>query len=155
MSHSYKQFQIQDLRNQNNQRLLESLVGFLFALFAVALLPSLILQFFFDRTQLLEQPAVLEYLPVIAFVLPTLYFLYALLTNFARSKRIAQLHKELENMNDCCGHCHTDDAINSDELAELERMVDEVLDQNDVDKTTTTKAAPKRTTKKTTRKKAK
>ena len=142
MTYSHTQFQIQELRARNQQKVLESILVLLAALFISALLPSLLLRYFYDTAQLLEQPRALEYIPVVSFVVGIGYLLFALIGNMMREKKISQLQSELATMShDCnCGHAH-DDAISSDELAELERMVDEVLDTKEAEEKTAKKSS--------------
>lgn len=131
MSHSPASTKISHLRQRSMVVTLEAVLVLFGALLAIAVLPTLLLRYFYDTTTLMESPAVLEYIPVVAFVLATFYFLRALIGNMRREKEVSQLMVELEN-DDCCGGaCCTDQEGENDEdwdedLKELEDLLAEV-----------------------------
>lgn len=143
---------IQDLRQQSQQKVLESILLFIAALYITALLPSILVRYVYTDPNMIEQPKLLEYIPVAAFAIAVLYMIYSLVGNFTRGKKIAQLQRELdemaENGYDDCGCNDLDDA----ELAELEAIVEDVLQEEPVatkktSKTTVAKKANKKTRK--------
>lgn len=92
---SSHQFQIQYLRTQNMQRILESICIFIAALFVSAILPSLIVRYVYAGQALFEQPPILDVIPVVAFVVAVGYFLFAVVGNLLREKKIMQLEREM------------------------------------------------------------
>jgi len=156
-------FQIQDLRKQSVVEILEAMMMLLGALFVTALLPSLLLRYFYADAQLFEQPKTLEYIPVAAFVVGIFYLLKAYFNNLRRNAQIRKLQMELGADGSCCGtctDCATDDKAVAEskdeteeedwekELAELEALLDE-------EEKEAPKKAIKKTSKKSTKKKSK
>jgi hypothetical protein len=129
MNTSSMQFQIQQLRQDKINASVSSIAVFVFALFSVALLPQLIFQYFYAGQQLLEQPKVLELIPLTAFLLGVIHFLSVAFTNAIRTKKINELEEELKFMDDGCqckGDCKCGDS-NWDDLDELDAMVEEAI----------------------------
>ncbi len=108
--HTSAQFHIKQLRAKSLLMMVESLSVFVAALFTSALLPSLLFRYMYANAQLVEQPKILEYIPVVAFVVGIGYFLVAAVGNIMREIKIMKLTKELNEMGcDCdCGCCQTD-----------------------------------------------
>jgi hypothetical protein len=112
-------FQINQLRQDKVIFAVESIAVFIFALFVSAFLPNLLLRYVYVEQNLTEIPPVLEYIPVIAFVVGVGYFLFAILGNLSRWNKIKQMEKELETMtdDDCnCGphdhdHMHMNESV--------------------------------------------
>lgn len=129
MNNSFTQFQIMDLRAQNQQKALETIVVGIVGLMSAALLPSLLLQYFYDVTTLTAEPAALKMIPLLSYGASALFFLYAVVGNMARGKKIAQLTNELTSLSNM--PMGDSAAISDSELAELEAMVDDVLDSKD------------------------
>lgn len=146
MSHSPASAKISHLRQRSMVVTLEAVLVLFGALLAIAILPTLLLRYFYDTTTLMESPVALEYIPVVAFVLATIYFLRALIGNMRREKQISQLMTEMEN-DDCCGGaCHSDHAEESDEdwdedLQELEELLAEVEAEEKSEKKSAKKAS--------------
>jgi hypothetical protein len=150
MKHSQLQFQISKLQHAKLNTTVEVIAVVVLALFVSAILPSLLVRYLYANQQLFEQPALLEYIPVIAFVIGAGYGVFAVIINTIRSRKIAQLSKELEtemlfaDMDGCCGggcgSCgsHSAGADNEwadmDSFEELDKMVDEVIAQNEAKK---------------------
>lgn len=92
------QFQVQYLRQQSMQRTVESLTIFIAALFTIMLLPSFLGRYVFtDLTPLSPQPAIMEAIPLVAFLVGALYFIYAVVSNVMREMKIRQLETQLMN----------------------------------------------------------
>jgi len=115
------QFQIQELRNKNQQTLLEMIGIVLFSIFFGAFAPSIILSVFYADQQLLEAPWFYQAIPTIALVLSVLYTLYALVFNFLREKQIRNLFVHLTSASDLSMD------LEEQEIKELEKMVDKTL----------------------------
>lgn len=154
MEKSPIQFKISELRQRSMLRTTEAIMVIFAAIIAIAILPTLLLRYMYDATTLLEQPKLLEYIPVVSVVIATFYFLRALLGNMKREKKAKNLMMEMELMgDDCCGgKCN--DSLDDDEdwdedLQELEELLAEVEDEEKADK----KKSPKK--KKSTKKSSK
>lgn len=89
------QFQVQYLRQQSTQRMLESLTLFVGALFVTALLPSLLVRYVYAGQPLLEQPPLLDVIPVVSFIIATFYFIFVVAGNIMREMKIRQLETQL------------------------------------------------------------
>ena len=95
-------YQVKSLKQDNLTKAVEAVAVMVFSLFATVLLPSLIFRFFYADQTLLEQPKVLEYIPIAAFALGAGYFIFAMVGNFLRSRKVRQLETQLEiEMMDC------------------------------------------------------
>lgn len=133
MHHSFSSTASQ-LRMKNQTTMVSAIAMMVFALFVSALLPTLLVRYVYAGQQLFEQPALLEYLPIAAFVLGAGYFVYAVIINMLREKRAMYLDMMMED--ECnCNHDH------DDMMAEVARAAEA--------------AAPKATTKRKTASKAK
>lgn len=147
----YQKFQVQQLRMKNLTKVLETICAYLGALFVTALLPSLLVRYLYSSDQLMtEQPVLLEYIPVVAFVLAVGYMIYAMIGNFRRERLAKRLEAQIEAMSmddDCCGgsghHHYSDNSeISVDEMKELEGIVDSALKSKS--KKTASKSRPAR-----------
>lgn len=154
MSHSPITAKISHLRQRSIVATLEAVLVLFGALLAIAILPSLLLRYFYDTSTLLESPKLLEYIPVAAFVLAAIYFFRALIGNMRREKQVSQLMTELENCDDgCCGSCCTDEENQENEedwdedLKELEELLAEVEAEEKAEKKSSTKSTKKATSK--------
>lgn len=104
-------FKISQLRQDKLIYATESIAVFVLALFASAFLPNLLLRYFYDQATLTEVPAVLEYIPVAAFLIGVGYFIYVMFGNMARLGKIKKLEAELDTListhgDHCCeGNC--------------------------------------------------
>lgn len=129
-------FKVSQLRAKNQEAMMASIAVLIAALFVTAILPSLLIQYIYAGQQLFEQPALLEYIPVVSFVIGIGSFIIAAVGNTLRSKRIKYLEKQIEVEGfSCCG--------NNDEemLVELESLADALAEEK---KPTQKKAAPKK-----------
>jgi hypothetical protein len=156
MSHSPVHFKIAELRQRSMLRTTEAIMVIFAAIISIAILPTLLLRYMYDATQLLEQPKLLEYIPVISVVIAAFYFIRALIGNMKREKEVKSLMMEMELMNDdCCGSkggsCCKEGATDEDEdwdedLKELEELLAEVEAEEASEKKK--KPAKKKSTKK-------
>lgn len=153
MKQSSLQFQITRLQQAKMNTTVESIAVVVLALFVSAILPSLLVRYYYADQQLFEQPQLLEYIPVVAFVLGAGYGIFAFAINFLRSRKIKQLSEELDREllfadSSCCGQdCGSskgccsdsfsdfdssdDDWADAESFEELDRMVDEVIAENE------------------------
>lgn len=141
MNQSYVQFQIKNLQAENAQRVLEAIMITFVATLSMIVLPQLLLQYVYASEQLLAVPKPVEYIPVVAYVISLGYTIFAIVTNMARSKQIAQLKQDLSFL--VGSETDMGSAVDEAELKELEKMVDEAIGTQ-----TTKKATRKATTKK-------
>jgi len=132
------QFEIQDLRNKNQQTFLELIGLVLFAVFFGAFAPSIIINLFYSKTQLLEAPWFYQTIPVVALAISMLYTLYAFTSSVLREIKIKNLRSQLITGDDL-----TSD-LEEKEIKELESLVEKTL-----------KTKKKPTNKKRTRRSAK
>jgi hypothetical protein len=106
-------FQVEQLRMRNAVASMEAIGVFLLSLFVTAFGPSLLLRYLYADQQLMEQPMLLEVLPVVCFVVGVGYFLYTMFGNITRELKARKLEKEvIESGCDCggcCGDCDTHD----------------------------------------------
>lgn len=160
MKLSSLQFQITKLQQAKLNTTVETIAVIVLALFISAILPSLLVRYFYANQQLFEQPKLLEYIPIVAFAIGTGYAVYALVINFLRSRTITQLSQELAEAellaDDCCGgHCarySDEDWADVDSFDELDEMVEEVIAKSEAAKAESnkdTKTSKKSTSKKT------
>jgi hypothetical protein len=129
-------FKVSQLRAKNQNAMLTAVAVLIAALFVTALLPSLLIQYVYAGQQLFKQPVLLEYIPVISFVLGLGSFLVAAVGNTLRSKRIKFLENQLET--EGCACCEDDDEV----LAELESLAEALVAEKK--KPAKKKAAPKK-----------
>ncbi|GEM_PF-1435392 len=126
--HSPIYFEIRDLRAQNTQKVLEAILVVLAALFVIALLPSLLYTYVYAQAQLLEQPLLLELLPVVTFALAVLYVIYVVVGNIRRTNQIKALKLQVaEYVN--FGKDTADEMITQKELDELENIVEQAISE--------------------------
>lgn len=153
MSHSPIHFKISQLRHQSMVRTTEAIMVLFGSIVAIAVLPSLLLRYFYDTSTLLEQPKLLEYIPVAAFVIAGLYFFNALISNMRNERQVRQLMNEMEMMgDDCCGGaCCSDhdtaaagDEDWDEDLKELEDLLAEVEKEEKTGKKSTAKSSVKK-----------
>jgi hypothetical protein len=149
MTQSSTQFQIQSLRAINQQRILESILIFITALFVSALLPSLLIQYVYADQMLTEAPLVIEHMSGVTFAIAVLYLLYVLFGIFLRGKRIAQLEREMAILSDTSSEQLPDES----ELKELEALVDEALQSSKSANKSASKTAKKSRTKRVSKRK--
>lgn len=146
MSHSPVHFKIAELRQRSMLRTTEAIMVLFAAIISIAILPTLLLRYMYDATQLLEQPKALEYIPIVSVVIAAFYFLRALVGNMKREKEVKGLMMEMELMDDgCCesGKCGNSNSNDEDEdwdedLKELEELLAEVEAEEAEEKKTTT-----------------
>ena len=126
-------FQIQYLRQKNLQALMESLVVMIGAIFVAILLPQVLVRFLYANQQLVTEPMLLQYIPVVALALGVLQMLVTFVGNFIRERQLIKLERTLVTEVN-----QSSSSIDESELKELEKMVDSAL----------TKHAPKKVSKK-------
>lgn len=163
MKHSSLQFQISKLQHAKLNTTVEAIAIVVLALFISAILPSLLVRYVYATQQLTEQPLLLEYVPVIAFVVGSGYGIYAFAINLFRTRKIAQLSKQLEEesmmLDGCCGGGCSSNSFDNEEWAdaesfdELDKMVDEIIAKNESAKKE--KSTSKKTDKATSKTKSK
>lgn len=130
---STTRFEVQQLRMQNAVCILMSIAIYVGVLFTVAILPSLLIQYLYAGQQLFEQPPILNYIPLVGFVVATAYFLYMLVAVAIREIRARKLVKLAMSEGECCGSCegcmtHSEDLdVTDEELAELESIVEKAM----------------------------
>lgn len=95
MTTTNHQFMIEQLRQKNLQKSVESVAVFIACFFGLVILPSLLVQYVYAGQQLLEQPMLLEYMPVVIFALGAGYFLFTVFGNMRREMEAKKLEKEL------------------------------------------------------------
>ena len=162
MSKSPIHFKISELRQRSLLRTNEAIMVIFAAIIAIAVLPTLLLRYLYDTSQLLEQPKLLEYIPVVSIVIAAFYLVRALLGNMKRENEIKSLMMELEVMgDDCCGSCANNDDMDAEDedwdedLKELEELLAEVEAEEKAAETKTSskkKSDKKKTTKKASKK---
>lgn len=147
-------FKIAQLRVKNQNAMLTATTVLIAALFTTALLPSLLVQYVYAGQQLLKQPVLLEYIPIVSFVLGMGAFLVAVVGNTLRCKRIKFLETQLETEE--CFDCDDDD---EEMLVELEELTETLAEEKKgkkaapkKKKSTSKKVAKKKTSKKSSKK---
>lgn len=115
-----------ELRSTSQQRAVETIMVGVIALMSAALLPSLLLQYFYDINTLTAEPTALKMVPMISYVISALYFLFAATGTVMREKQIGLLKQELQGLTQPMNSGET--ALSDTELTELEAMVDSVLE---------------------------
>jgi hypothetical protein len=146
-----KQAEIARVGAKSLQKTIEALLVIVAMLFVSAFLPQFLIRYLYASQQLFEQPKLLEYLPVGTFVIGIGYFLFVLVGNFMRGRKMAQLEQELRDMElsgDCCG-CGCD-SCDADWMKDMD---DEW--QEDSDKMDEVKPAAKSVKSKSSKKKSK
>ena len=118
------QFKIQNLRTASIQRTMEGLFTVVASLFITALLHSLLIKYLYANAQLFEQPKLLEYIPVAAFVISVAYIVLVIFGNITRGAKIRQAEAELAIADSLVAK---DLGTTQEELAELEKIVDKAL----------------------------
>ena len=133
------QNKIENLRSKSLFSSMNAISVFIGAVIANMIAPQLLLKYVYDANTLTEAPPIFEYLPLVTYSLAMVYFVFAVVTNYMRERKISLLEKELSiaSMPGCCGGdccngddscCSNEDAMVSEaELAELEKIVDEAL----------------------------
>ncbi len=127
---SQLKFEINDLRQQNIQHLLESVGVIMTALIVASLLPTLLLQFVYtDQAALMggQTPFWLQNGSMIVFGLGVLYFVFEAVTTFTRSRKIAMLKQQMSMVGTDIALSGAETIAQEKELAALEKMVDAAL----------------------------
>ncbi len=104
-------FQAQSLRAQNISKAVESIAVFVFALFMASVLPQLLFKYYYANMDLTEQPKLLEYIPVAAFVVGVGYFVYAMAGNFMRDAKAKKLEMQMMEMGCDCENCQCSPSV--------------------------------------------
>lgn len=154
--HSYIKFQIKDLRAQNLQKVMEVTMVLLAALFTTVLLPSLLVRYVYSQAQLLEQPVLLELIPLLTFVVGIAYLIYVIAGNFRRGREIKALQLRMAEFGGFADDA-ANEMIDQSELDELEKIVEKAM--SEVERTEkksrpAKKSAVKKPAKKSTKKTA-
>lgn len=141
-------FQIKDLRQQNIQEAIQSIALILASLVVASLLPTLLVTYVYtDQAALMtETPFWVQNGPLVVFGIGIAYFLYAVVTNVMRGRRIMQLKQQLLMSYDS-SMSSAEMEEQQAELNKLEKMVDSALSKS------STRAS--RTTRKTARRRSK
>lgn len=127
MKCSQLQFDIDQLRKEKMIYAIESIAVFVFALFATVFLPQLLYKYFYANQKLLEEPKLLGYIPVAAFVIGMGYFAYAMITNLIRAVKIRRLEKELADCCNCgCGSADCTECSGT-EMKEMTELAEKVI----------------------------
>lgn len=126
--HSKLHFQIKELRAQNTQKALEAIMVTVAAFMVLMLLPSLIVQYFYADQQLLEAPKVLEYIPVGAFLISMLYFIYVVVGNIMRGMKIKNLKMQCQAFSDFSDD-KAEEMISKAELKKAGALVDQAMSE--------------------------
>ena len=143
MKTSKLQYEANALRMEKMIFGIETIAVYIAALFTSALLPSLLFQYVYKNANPFEQPAVIQYIPVAAFIIATAYFVYATVMIIGKANKVKQLEKEMLEMGDCCcGECG-----DMDELKALEDMA-----MAEIEKAEKKAPAKKKTTRKAKKK---
>lgn len=127
---SQLQFEINDLRQQNIQHLLESVGVIMTALIVASLLPTLLLQFVYtDQAALMggQTPFWLQNGSMIIFGIGVLYFVFVAVTTFTRSRKITMLKQQMSMVGADVALSSVEVIAQEKELAALEKMVDAAL----------------------------
>ncbi|NCN06404.1 MAG: hypothetical protein GW946_00995 [Candidatus Pacebacteria bacterium] len=135
------QFKIENLRATTIQRTLEGLFTVVASLFVTALLPSLLIKYFYANAQLFEQPKLLEYIPVATFAISGAYIVFVIVGNFSRGAKIRQAESELALSESMTAN---DLGTTQEELAELEKIVDNALAKPNKSKRSNTKKSTRK-----------
>jgi len=142
------QFNIQDLRTNSIQQSIESIFVVMSSLFVTAILPSLMVRYFYQNSQLLEQPKTLEYIPVAAFVISAISIVSTVVGNAVRYNKIRQAQASLQMLLNIDAE---DLGTSEAELKELERIVDSALKTKTPSAKKTVRTSAKKTRKYTKR----
>ncbi len=126
--HSSIYFELKDLRAQNTQKVLEAILAVLTSLFVIALLPSLLYTYVYSQAQLLEQPVLLELLPVVTFAFAVLYVIYVIIGNIRRANQMKALKLQIAEYVDFSKGT-ADEMITQKELDELEGIVEQAISE--------------------------
>lgn len=120
--HSPNKFKVQQLRMRNLTMMVEVVAVIVAVLFVSAVLPSILIRYVYAGQQLFEQPIILEYIPVIGFVIGIGFFVFTLLGNMAREKIARQLERGMTDESCGCGedcNCHQESML--DEIENLSK----------------------------------
>jgi hypothetical protein len=142
MNQSYVQFQIQNLRAMNTQRVMEAIMVTFIATITMIVLPQLLMQYVYASAQLLEVPKAVEYTPFVCYGIAAVYVLFVIITNIGRAKKIKQLEQDLAFS--VGSDSDMDLGVDEAELKELEKMVDDAISSQGSKKSTPRKVAPKK-----------
>lgn len=149
-------FKVSQLRSKNQIAMTTAVAVMVAALFITALLPSLMVRYYYAGQQLLQEPVLLQYIPLVSFIIGVGYFLFALVTNLLRAKRANYLENQISKEN-CCGDshakcCSNHDHDSADEMIEEMESLSDSLSKRVAPKKTS-RSASKTSTRKTAKKK--
>jgi hypothetical protein len=129
MKHSKMQFQIDQLRQEKTITWVQSIAVLAFILFVMSFFESLIRFILPTQQQIFAAAAYLSYIPLIAFAIGALFFIYSIVMNVLRAGKIKQLEQEMLTIDDSC-ECGGDCGCGDDhweELEELDKMVEKAM----------------------------
>ena len=129
--YSHLQFKIDQLRKEKMILAIESIAVFIFSLFLSIFLPQLLYTYFYADQQLMAEPKLLTYIPVISFIIGMVYFLYMVVMNISKAAQVKKLEAELTAL--------SEDTLNDDDLAEVQKIVDEIVAEEKPRRKTATK----------------
>ncbi len=109
MEFKMKKFKITSLRQEKMATGIEAITILFFSTFVALFLPQLLFQYVYAGQALTQPPALLQYIPLAAFIIGTAYVLYAIVSNVQRGMMIKKLEKEMMGMSmgsdACCEGC--------------------------------------------------
>jgi len=139
-------FQIKDLRQQNIQDALQSIGLILASLVVASLLPTLLVTYVYtDQAALMtETPFWVQNGPLIVFGIGIAYFLYAVVANVMRDRKIAALKQQLLMSYAAPNLTEAELSAQQEELDKLEKVVDSALSKSARGRKTTRKTTARR-----------
>jgi hypothetical protein len=143
MTASSLQFKIAQIRQEKLIVVMSSVAVMVFALFVVALLPQLLINFVYSKMKLTEAPELLGQIPAVAFAVVLLDFVGSLINFFRLGLKARKLEKELDSLSmmdeSCCangcncnGMCMCDDDCNCVECSTDEEMMEDDHNTSDL-----------------------
>ena len=118
------QFRIDQMRKTKASLMIESISVFIFSLVLTIYLPQLLYKYFYANQELLEEPKIMGYIPLISFVIGVGYFAYAMIMSIMMDIQIKKSEKELANLGGCtCGQKDCPECGEVTEMAELAEKV--------------------------------
>ncbi len=138
-----------EIQQEQNNRLVTAVEAFLISFFSIItalLLPQLIYQYLLQNESFNpSQSNLLQNIPTIAYGVATFFFLYAIITNVLRARRIRQLKQDLELMQYAFNEDDlSESSMLAEALAEVEKQAPEAKEEKtSVKKSVTRKPAKK------------
>jgi hypothetical protein len=107
MKHS-SSYRIKMLQQRRLITAVESIAVLVFSLFVAIFLPQLLLRYLYADQQLLAEPVLLQYIPVVAFAIGVGFGLYALVANIMTMMKVRKLQAQLPEAGSMGGACGVD-----------------------------------------------